>query len=135
MIDVGRSAAFDASRIVPDPWAAPPDPRHQFVVDVMICSNCIEARVRGELDPATAPELERKLVDVIVEQRPDQVVVDLADLTFMDSSGIKALVRLRAMLVGSGSHLVLQRPRDAVCRVLELAGLRGFFDVGSERAH
>ena len=52
------------------------------------------------------------------------VVVDLADLTFMDSSGLAALVLARSRVVAGGrGELVLTRPTGIVRRVLEIVGL------------
>ena len=46
--------------------------------------------VRGELDLATAPQLEEALVSAI--EAGDEVVLDLRELEFMDSSGVRVLV-------------------------------------------
>jgi anti-anti-sigma factor len=46
--------------------------------------------VRGELDLVTAPVLEDELA--AVERLSDPIVVDLRDLSFMDCSGLRALV-------------------------------------------
>src|SRR5271165_3488755 len=73
----------------------------------------------GELDMETA----EGLADWLVEISGSVVVVDLSGLTFMDSSGIAAVVKARAEIENAGSELKLTRPVPNVARVLEIVGL------------
>lgn len=52
----------------------------------------------------------------------EDLVVDLDEVTFLDSTGIACLVRARRQL-RDGASLVLTRPSEAVRRVLEISGL------------
>ena len=84
--------------------------------------------VRGEVDLATAPELE-VLVGSALDDAPDGVVLDLAQLTFIDSSGLRVLVALAKDAESRGTSLALRSlPRHAQ-RVLELTGLGDWFEV------
>jgi len=76
--------------------------------------------LHGELDMASAP----RLADALVEIAGSTVVVDLSGLTFMDSTGISALVvaRNRVLTEGQG-ELVVTRPAGMVRRALEIVGL------------
>jgi anti-anti-sigma factor len=76
--------------------------------------------LHGELDVASADGF----ADSLVELAGSTVVVDLSDLTFMDSSGIGALVRARNRIRAGGlGELVLTRPGAIVRSVLEIVGL------------
>jgi anti-sigma B factor antagonist len=77
----------------------------------------------GELDLATAPELEGQVLEAIGEGR--SVVLDLSELTFMDSTGVRTIVAAHQAAKGSGADLVVVRPaRDsAVSRVIEISGI------------
>jgi anti-sigma B factor antagonist len=75
--------------------------------------------LQGELDMATADGL----ADWLVEISGSTVVVDLCHLTFMDSSGITALVMARNRMTESGDTLIVTRPHPIVKRALEVAGL------------
>ena len=56
------------------------------------------------------------LTDALVELAGSTVVVDLSDLTFMDSSGIGALVRARNRIRADGrGQLALLRGRNSLC--------------------
>jgi anti-sigma B factor antagonist len=75
----------------------------------------------GELDMDTAQGLSEELTAIA----GSTVVVDLADLTFMDSSGISAVVTARNRIGQAGDELVVSRPQRTVRRVLEITGLSG----------
>ena len=104
------------------------DDHDRLVMDAMICTDCVEIRLRGELDVATGPLLGRQLAEIIERKRPAQVVVDLHELAFMDSSGLTTLIRARRQLESFG-RLVLDRATPIVQRVLELSGVRDYIDV------
>jgi anti-anti-sigma factor len=73
--------------------------------------------VAGEIDLETAPELERRLIEVL--ERGTPVVVDLGECTYMDSSGFRTLHRASGL-----GHIVLIIPPGAfLSRVVRLAGL------------
>jgi anti-anti-sigma factor len=72
------------------------------------------------LDVSSADGLSNSLVELA----GSTLVVDLSDLTFMDSSGIGALVRARNRIRADGlGDLVLTRPGAIVRRALEIVGL------------
>ena len=76
--------------------------------------------LHGELDIVSAAGL----ADALVEVAGSTLVVDLSDLTFMDSTGIGALVVARNRIVADGQNqLVLSRPGGIVRRALEIVGL------------
>ena len=93
-------------------------------VDAMVL-----VRVSGEVDLATAPKLCAVLEDVIVDQGNLSVTVDLGEVTFMDSSGLNALVSALKHLPDRNGHLMLARPSAMTMRLFELTGLDTVYDV------
>jgi anti-sigma B factor antagonist len=77
-------------------------------------------RLSGELDLAEADGL----IDAASAVVPDEgdLVLDLTDLTFIDSSGVRGLVTISGLLHGGG-RLILHDPAPAVRRVLDLVGI------------
>jgi anti-anti-sigma factor len=75
--------------------------------------------LNGELDLASAPDLERELRDAEAES-PARVVIDLKGLAFMDSTGLQALLRARERASNAPYELVLRRGSHQVQRVFEL---------------
>ena len=86
-------------------------------------------RVVGEIDAAAAPAFRNRL-DQVTGGDVDEVVVHLADVTFMDASGLAVLARGRRRLEGTGARLRIASPSHAVIRLLHVAGLDGWL-VGS----
>jgi anti-anti-sigma factor len=83
--------------------------------------------VRGEVDLATAPELESCVQQALVAAG-DSVLLDLGGLTFIDSSGLRVLVALSNHARAKGAAISLRNvPRHAE-RVLDLTGLAEWFD-------
>lgn len=79
---------------------------------------------RGELDLATAPEVEEKVLSALREGHA-AVVLDLRELTFMDSTGVRTIVAAHQVSEEAGGGLrVVRPPRDsAVSRVIEISGI------------
>jgi anti-sigma B factor antagonist len=86
-------------------------------------------RVVGEVDIATAPSLRERLEQVLAPAR--RVVVDLSEVTFLDSTGLSVLVGAWKRLSGEGLEgdlrLVVVRP--TIQKVLEITGLDQVFSV------
>jgi anti-sigma B factor antagonist len=86
--------------------------------------------VRGELDLATAPLL-RDAFEGVDRDEGAIAVIDLTEVGFLDSSGLRVLAQCQRMLVGpdGGAALRLVVATDAVRRVLDVTGLHSFFSV------
>src|SRR5262245_16838317 len=69
-------------------WAMPPKGPTGFYVQVTSSRSLL---LRGELDMSTAPDLQEKIDEILVPGRP--IFLDLAQLTFLDSTGILCFVR------------------------------------------
>jgi anti-sigma B factor antagonist len=82
----------------------------------------------GELDLADAPAL-REALRRAVERSPKRLVVDLAEVTFVDSTILGALVEARSAL--GGDSFALAAPGLEVRRALEVSGLDRHFTIES----
>ena len=82
----------------------------------------VYVELAGELDLATAPKLEDELKRV-EESGPALIVLDLRPLSFMDSSGLRALLAADARAREAGRRLVLVRGDERVQRVLKITRL------------
>ncbi|MEV5674349.1 MULTISPECIES: STAS domain-containing protein [unclassified Streptomyces] len=96
-------------------------------------------RIRGELDLVTSPVVRQSVHDAVAEGRHD-VVLDLSDVFFCDSSGVGVLIASRRLMKSCGGRLRLILPaRGAedgshVNRVLAALGVRRLFAVFSDTA-
>lgn len=75
----------------------------------------------GELDIASAPSLERS-IETLASEGAERVVIDLSGVTFMDSTGLRALLLAQQRTSGNGHELRLRRGPRQVQRVFELSG-------------
>lgn len=85
----------------------------------------------GELDPHTAPRLEKE-IDEWSGKGATRIVLDLTDLRFIDSSGLRVVIGAHRTLAEAGSRLVLRNPSPTATRLLEITGLAGHLDVEPE---
>ena len=82
--------------------------------------------LNGELDLATAPKLADALADI-----PDSTVVvilDLSELTFMDSAGLHVILTARNRLADVGRRLMLVPGGQQVQRVFELTSTKSHLE-------
>ena len=84
----------------------------------------VRLRVTGEIDLMTAPSLlDSVLCAGLAYDAGHRVVVDLADVSFIDSSGLAALVEADRWLGNQEQVLVIASPPELLVRVFELTGL------------
>jgi anti-anti-sigma factor len=78
-------------------------------------------RLRGELDIESAPDLER----VLLRSRPagQRVVVDLTELKFMDSTGLRVLLRARAAADDGRWEINLRNVPPTIRRLFDMTGV------------
>jgi anti-anti-sigma factor len=87
--------------------------------------------VRGDIDIAGGPVLEAALA------RPEQIfpiVIDLEDVSFIDSSGLRSLLGASRMANANASHVALRSVGPEVTRLLEITGTTGQFVIEASRA-
>ncbi|MGR6968251.1 STAS domain-containing protein [Streptomyces cynarae] len=78
--------------------------------------------VAGEIDHDTAPPLQQAL-DLSRLGSPPRVVLDMRQVTFMDSAGINLLVAAHHATTQAGGWLRLASAQDAVMRTLRIVEL------------
>jgi anti-sigma B factor antagonist len=81
----------------------------------------------GEVDVATAPLLEERLAG-----REGAIRLDMRDVTFLDSSGVRALLHLYQHCEGNGCTFQVEACSPQVERVLHIVGL---YDILTEDGH
>jgi len=82
----------------------------------------------GELDVNTAPEL-REHLSRLINGGARQITVDLAEVSFVDSTALSVLVSALKRLRQADGDLALASPNPSVRRVFEITGLTRLFTV------
>jgi anti-sigma B factor antagonist len=91
--------------------------------------NEIDVVLSGELDLYTSPRLEDELEGL--ESSKTTVVLDLADVSFLDSTGLRALWQIRQQVAAAGGTMLLRSPSASVMRVLATTKLDKVFEFVS----
>jgi anti-anti-sigma factor len=86
----------------------------------------VRLRLSGEVDLSTAHLVEDALLPAL-DLRCTRLIVDLADVGFMDSSGLRVLVVTRNALDERGADMVIVDANHHLRRVFELSGLSSAF--------
>lgn len=89
--------------------------------------------VAGEVDLSTAPRLRQTILDLLAEEPPQGVRVDLAEVPLLDSTGVFVLVDTYKRAKGRGVGLTVEHPQQIVRRVLEICGLLELLTEGDHR--
>jgi anti-sigma B factor antagonist len=107
-----------ASSYVCDPQARPA----LLSVQEIVGQGRHTLHLAGELDIASRPLLDAALERLLTEQT-EAVALDLSELTFMDSTGLHAVLSAQELCEQHGCELALLRPSSQVHRLFELSGL------------
>jgi anti-anti-sigma factor len=88
-------------------------------------NQAVTVTVAGDVDLAAADTLWSVLDEYVHAEA--QVVVDCSRVAFLDSMGLRTLIRAQHKASASGARLTLAAPSEAVLRVLHLAGVADLF--------
>lgn len=99
-----------------------------FAVEVLHSNGSATLALRGELDVAGVPTLTEALQEIVARYEPGQVTLDCRGLTFMDASGLGALItHLRR--TPSGERPKLVGVNRGVMTILRITDAIALFDV------
>lgn len=120
-----------------DHQSAPTRDQELQSVDLLQCTvtatgDEVTVALAGELDLSSAPTFGLVLADA-VDTKPARVNIDLALLTFLDSSGIKCIVNANRAAAEFGCRIAVQHPSDMAAQVLTICGLDDLLLADTER--
>ncbi len=81
------------------------------------------ALLTGEIDHHNAREIRTELDRYIISVQPPELVIDLKNITFMDSSGIGLIMGRSKLMKEWGGRLEVREPQPYIKRVLKLSGI------------
>ena len=102
----------------------------RFEVTTSTADGVATVMLEGELDIATAPLLDATLADV-ERNGTGTVLLDLARVQFIDSTGLRSLLSARQRAEAAGRKLRLANLTVDVERVFDVTGVRRIFDIAS----
>ncbi len=100
--------------------------RNEFGLDVASDDAATVVRVRGEVDLHTAPLVEQQLQQLLGDGARE-IVVDLAEVTFLDAAALGTLVRTANRLRRCDGDIRVSSPTRSVQKTLQITGLDAVF--------
>ncbi|MEV6866092.1 STAS domain-containing protein [Streptosporangium subroseum] len=88
-------------------------------------------RTSGELDLVSAPGFRVRMAEAIALHTPPCVVIDTADLTFCDSTGLSVLAGALNAIEAAGGRLAISGVHGQLARILKITGLDKKFRIHS----
>ncbi len=98
-----------------------------FTISVVPDRNEVALVLEGELDMASAEEVGAAVAELRATGF-DRVVLNLRQVDFIDSTGLRTLIGLRNDAKRNGHALTLLAPAPMVGRIFDITGTRGLFD-------
>ena len=93
-------------------------------------THVIEAH--GEIDASNAADL-RHALDAAAERRAGRVILDLAEVSFVDARGLRVMLGAQKRFEAEGTTMLTVCTHPLVRRVFELTGVSGVLGVTSSR--
>lgn len=90
-------------------------------------------RLTGELDQCSASGIRRDLDQMLLDPRVRHLVIDLKDMSFMDSSGLGVILGRYRMMQERGGTVSLMHLSPQVKRVYDLSGMARIIPVVEEK--
>lgn len=107
--------------------------RDAFAVTVVGTGDGARIVVQGDVDIAAVPRMERALEQAL-SSSPRQVLIDLSAVGFIDSSGLRFLLRANQQAQRNGWSLALTRPTEPAMKAFELTGADRWLPFASDAA-
>ena len=84
--------------------------------------------ISGEVDAFTAPKLKQEMIDHI-DQDTSRLAINLADVKYLDSTGLGVLIGGLKRTRDKGGELVLICPNVRIMRIFDITGLSRIFEM------
>ncbi|GAA2695089.1 STAS domain-containing protein [Actinoplanes palleronii] len=98
--------------------------RPELSITVQRAPDEVTMQLAGEIDVLTVTELAALVNEVLADESPHRIVLDMAGVTFCDSQGLGTLVVLSRKAQHNQTVLALANVGDFLMRVLDITGLR-----------
>ena len=106
----------------------------RWVVSARAEADAIVVRLRGEIDLNNSPELRSDLFLLMGRQVPRRLVLNLAEVPYMDSSAIAVLVEVLQKVRKQGGKVWLTNLQPRVQGLIEIARLGTIFQIAKDEA-
>jgi anti-sigma B factor antagonist len=102
-----------------------------FRITSEVRSRAATVAVCGEIDLENVADL-RSTLDELVAATEGDIVIDLSEVSYLDSTGLHELLSVQSHAAALDRRLIVQRPSPAVCRLFELCDVNELFTVSDD---
>ena len=93
------------------------------MVKSKLYDNTLYVTLNGELDEHNANNARKELDDLLMQKKYKQVVIDLSELDFMDSTGIGVLIGRYKLIKDTGIPIFISNPNRQVDKIFCMTGI------------
>lgn len=104
-----------------------------MTIDQSTAEGVLTLKISGLIDLSGSPKL-REQLHAVAETKPPAVVIDLADVTYIDSSGLATLIEFYRELKSANGRLALCSLQPRVRTVFDLVRLNELFQISDTAA-
>ena len=101
----------------------------QIVSSARMEGDALIASIRGEIDLHSSPEVREALLNAINTHKPKKVILNLGQVSYMDSSAVAVLVEALQKMRKTGGKICLTNLQPRVKGLLEIARLDTIFTI------
>ncbi len=87
-------------------------------------SDSLIIKLFGELDHHCSEQIRKKIDNEILNKNPSNIIFDMENLNFMDSSGIGVIIGRYKLLSSKGGKVIIVNQKPQVKRLYEICGLK-----------
>jgi anti-anti-sigma factor len=103
-----------------------------FAVSLSTSGDDVVVAVTGEVDMLNASRLRAALHEAVARAGTGTIVLDLGEVTFLDSTGVQALLDGYHSAMVAGGRLTVRGARGTAYRVLQIVGLTRIFGLAPD---
>lgn len=81
------------------------------------------------LDVTTSPEIEKQLLDIVNNDKPETLVCCFANTNYVSSAGLRVMLLISKKIAASGAKFTLTGMDEAVYNIFDLSGFSGILDI------
>lgn len=98
------------------------------IMEISQTNETLTAQLRGRLDTASSVQFAAEM-QPLLDNADKHIVLDMTELTFISSSGLRHLLTLRKACQAAGGSITLQHVSSDVMQVLRLTGFHQLFTI------
>lgn len=91
--------------------------------------NVLIVKLSGEMDLSTVPYFKEKVITRTEQEQIDHLLLDLSKVSFIDSSGLGAILGRYRFLNKKGGKVLLVNPKKQVKKIFNMSGMLNIMNV------